>query len=95
MIVDSAQLDGRHLVLSSDPAKISPDAGFDLWSNPVDAIFRAENDVKIDLRVRVCHTFQSSLQRRNILNTNLPWVQTHGYIQVSLRDRSRSALQYL
>src|SRR5687768_17385786 len=90
MIVDSADLDRSHFMLPRDPANVRPNSILDLGVDPIDAVLRAEHNMVIDLRIRICHRSSIVADATAVFNTRRPWVETHGYIQASLRDRGRT-----
>src|SRR6266404_4973874 len=55
MIIATADLQSGHLMLPRDTANESPNAGFQLWFDPIDAVLSAENDVIVQRCVCVCH----------------------------------------
>ncbi len=80
MIFDSADLQGLHLILLGDAAKIGPNALLNVRFYPKLPILGAEDDVVMQRRVRVCHDVQPSLRDApQFWNDSKPWVETHGY----------------
>ena len=66
MILDAADLQGLHVILASDAAKVFPDALFDLLANPAFAVFGAENQVVVQARVGVGRGDVSGFKSRRL-----------------------------
>lgn len=55
MIIASTDLQSGHLMFSRDTANESPNAGFKIGLDPIDAVLGAEDDVIVQRSVRVRH----------------------------------------
>jgi len=47
MIIAPADLQTGHFMLPRDPTNESPNAGFNPWFDPIDAVLGAENNVVV------------------------------------------------
>jgi len=55
MIIAAAYLQSGHLMLPRDTANESPNAGFKIGFDPIDAVLGAEDNVIVQRSVCVCH----------------------------------------
>ena len=91
MVLDAANLNRRHIILSSDAPDVFPDALFDAGMNPGMAIFGAEDDVVMKARVGVGHRWllqQSVATRRHVFWVfRIPALKRRATVGWSLRDK--------
>jgi hypothetical protein len=87
VIVDAANVNSGHLVFSGDTSNVSPNAIFDLRPDKMYTVLCAENDVKIDLRICICHPFHPSRSDVKNFTSTFPWVKTP-----RLQSRNRYAV---
>jgi len=88
MIIDPADLDRDHPVLSRYAADVRPNAFLDIRANEIKSVLGAKNNVVITIGICVCHGFMRSLTRRgHIIMHPFRGLKHHGYFRVSLRDK--------
>ncbi len=92
MIINAANLQRGKAIISCDSANVCPHTIFDLRPYEIHAVFRAEHEVVIALRICVCHRFMQSLTRRGSFISDYRGLKHHGYIQTVAMRRNRTEL---
>jgi hypothetical protein len=85
MIIAATDLQGGHLVHSRDAANESPNAGFKIGLDPINAVLGAEDNVIVQRSVRVCHLWEFSVWEISIVATR------RGYLKCRCAGLERPA----
>ena len=78
MIFNSADLQGFHLILFGDSAKIGPSALLDIRFDPTLAILSAKDNVVVPRCIRVHYAFNRRYATNRGWRVHGLWVETHG-----------------